>query len=237
MTTDVRSLVCKDSDEMARQAADWIAGLIAAHQGSTFRIALSGGVTIAKLYRELAQRPVAWSKMQVCWIDERFVPRDHADSNYRMARENLLSSVPVPAENVFPMPTSGDPESAALAYEVTLRSLYGAEMLDRARPLFDLVLLGMGPDGHICSLLPNAPVLDERLHWVAAVLTGRPEVRLTLTYPAVQSSAVTVFYTAGQDKAATVKAVRDGDYSLPAARLQPEGSLVWILDEAAAAAL
>jgi 6-phosphogluconolactonase len=232
-----RTVIFPDPQELARRAADWIACMIAAHDGLQFRFALSGGSTPRLLYGELSRRSIDWGKVAFFWIDERFVPPDDPDSNYRMARETLLSHIPARAENIHPIPTSREPDVAARAYENTLRQAYGADSLDPARPLFDLVLLGLGADGHICSLLPGSPVLEERRRWVAPVAQGRPEVRITLTYPCVQSSRVTAFLVTGEDKAPAVKAVRAGDQSLPGGRLRPEGELVWLLDREAASLL
>ena len=225
--------VFADAQSLAVHAADWIAGLIAAHNG-TFRIALSGGSTPRLLFGELSTRSIDWSKVQFYWIDERFVPPDHPDSNLRMARETLLTRIKVAPNQIHPMPTDGDPDAAAHRYEAELKKDYGAEALDLRRPLFDFVLLGLGGDGHICSLLPGSPVLEERKRWVAAVPTGRPEVRLTLTYPCVESSRMTAFLVAGADKAEAVARVRAGDSALPGGRLRPQGELVWLLDNAAA---
>lgn len=222
-----------DAQSLAVYAADWIAGLIAAKDGA-FRIALSGGSTPRLLFGELSTRKVDWGKVQFYWIDERFVPPDHPDSNLRMARETLLSRIDVPSDQIHPMPTDGDPEAAAQRYEALLKAQYGTDSLDPARPLFDFVLLGLGGDGHICSLFPGSPILEERKRWVAAVPTGRPEVRLTLTYPCVESSRMTAFLVAGADKADAVARVRAGDQSLPGGRLRPQGELVWLLDRAAA---
>ena len=233
----VRTVIFPDPQELARRAADWIAGVIAAHDGPRFRLALSGGSSPRLLYEELSRRDIDWGKVAFFWIDERFVPPDNPDSNFRMARETLLSQLPARAENIHPIPTDGEPDAAAWAYENTLRQAYGADSLDPARPLFDLVLLGLGADGHICSLLPGSPVLEERQRWVAPVAQGRPEVRITLTYPCVQSSRITAFLVTGKDKAPAVKAVRAGDESLPGGRLRPEGELVWLLDREAASLL
>jgi 6-phosphogluconolactonase len=232
-----RSVIFRDPQDLARRAADWIAGVIAAHDGPQFRLALSGGSSPRLLYEELSLRDIDWGKVAFFWIDERFVPPDNPDSNYRMARETLLSRIPARAQNIHPIPTDGEPDAAARAYENTLRQAYGADRLDPARPLFDLVLLGLGADGHICSLLPGSPVLEERQRWVAPVAQGRPEVRITLTYPCVQSSRITAFLVTGKDKAPAVKAVRAGDESLPGGRLRPEGELVWLLDREAASLL
>ncbi len=228
-----RTEIFADPQELALRAADWIAGLIAARAG-TFRFALTGGSTPRLLYGELSLRTIDWSKVEFWWIDERMVPHDHPDSNYRMARETLLSHIRVQPEQIHPMMTDRPPEDAARAYEDELKRAYGSDTLDPARPLFDFVLLGLGPDGHICSLLPGQPVLEERSRWVAPVPHGRPEVRLTLTYPAVQSSSMTAFLVTGREKADAVARTRKGDPSLPGGRLKPEGELVWLLDRDAA---
>jgi 6-phosphogluconolactonase len=225
-----------DPQDLALRAADWMAGVIAAAD-APFRMALSGGNSPRLLYGELSLRRIDWSKVQFYWIDERFVPPDHPDSNLRMARETLLAHIPIAPGQVHAMPTLSDPETAARAYEDDLKSAYGATDLDAARPLFDLTLIGLGSDGHICSLLPGSPVLEERTRWVAPVTQGRPEVRLTLTYPAVESSRLTVLLVTGQDKAEAVKRVRQGDQNLPGGRLRPQGETVWLLDRAAASLL
>ncbi len=228
-----RTDIFADPKELAVHAADWIAGLITAHEG-TFRLALSGGSTPRLLFRELAGRKIDWRQVVFYWIDERFVPPDHPDSNLRMARETLLAHIAVTPEQIHPFPTDGDPDAAARAYEAQLKADYGADTFDPARPLFDFVLLGLGGDGHICSLFPGSPVLEERSRWVAPVPTGRPEVRLTLTYPCVESSRMTAFLVAGPDKADAVQRVRAGDASLPGGRLKPQGDVVWLLDREAA---
>jgi 6-phosphogluconolactonase len=163
------------------------------------------------------------------------VPHNHPESNYRMAREAMLAKVPVPPENVFPIPTDGEPEDAARRYERTLQQAYGAPTLDPSRPLFDIVLLGMGPDGHTASLLPGDKLLDERKRWVVPVAHGRPEVRITLTYPAIESSRHVAFLVEGATKAAMLGAIRAGGSQLPAARVRPVGELIWFADRAAAA--
>jgi len=143
--------------------------------------------------------------------------------------------VPVPPENVFPIPTDGDPDDAARRYERTLQKVYGAPTLDPSRPLFDIVLLGMGPDGHTASLLPGDELLDERKRWVGAVAHGRPEVRITLTYPAIESSRHVAFLMEGTAKAAMLREIHAGGSQLPAARVRPLGELIWFADRAAAA--
>ena len=228
-----RTEIFADPQALAQRGADWIAGLITAHDGA-FRMALAGGNSPRLLYRELALRTVDWRKVQFYWIDERLVPPDDPDSNLRMARESLLAHIGLAPDQIHPMPTVGDAENAARAYETELQDAYGAAVLDPARPLFDFTLIGLGADGHICSLLPGSPVLEEQTRWVAPVTAGRPQARLTLTYPAVESSRLTVFLVTGSDKADAVKRVRHGDHTLPGGRLHPQGDVVWLLDRAAA---
>ena len=175
-----------------------------------------------------------WEKVELFWVDERTVPPDHAESNYRMTREAMLSKTPVPPANIHPVPADGTPDDAATRYERTLQAAYGATMLDPARPLFDITLLGLGPDGHTASLLPGEPVLEERKHWVAAVSHGRPEVRITMTYPVIDSSRQVAFLVTGKEKAPIFKTIRARNSQVPAARVRPVGQLIWFVDRAAA---
>src|SRR5262249_24218153 len=160
-----------------------------------------------------------WQLASWYWGDERFVPYDHRESNFRMTREAMLAKAPVPPENVHPIPTYGTAEDAARRYERTLQEAYGAATLDPRHPLFDLQLLGLGRDGHSASPLPGEPVLDERKRWMAAVAHGRPEVRITMTYPVIESSRRIAFLVAGKEKAAIFSAIRAGNSQVPAARV------------------
>jgi 6-phosphogluconolactonase len=153
-----------------------------------------------------------------------------------MTREAMLSKADVPPENIYPIPTDGTPEDAARRYERTLKEAYGTATLDPQRPLFDVTLLGLGPDGHTASLLPGEPVLNERKRWVVAVSHGRPEIRITLTYPVIESSGRVAFLVAGKEKAQIFDAIRAGDSQVPAARVRPVGELLWFVDQAAASA-
>ena len=229
--------VFDDGAALARGVAHWLAER-AIEADPPVRIALSGGSTPKALFEVLAgscyRDNFPWAKVEFYWGDERFVPHDHPDSNYRMAREAFLDAVPIPAERIHPIPTDGTPEDAARRYEAELKRAYGKAEFDPARPLFAVQLLGLGPDGHTASLLPGAEVLGERTRWVAPVAHGRPEARITLTYPALESSRSTAFLVTGAAKAAILKAVRDGGSDVPAARLRPWGELVWFADRAAA---
>jgi 6-phosphogluconolactonase len=145
--------------------------------------------------------------------------------------------VPIPPGNVHPVPTQGlTPQKSASAYEKTLHDYYGADVLDAVRPLFDVTLLGIGDDGHTASLLPDQPALEETQRWVVAVPSGRSEPRITLTYPALDSSRDAVFLAVGVQKRSVVQRAKAGDRALPAARIAPVGRLHWLIDRAAASA-
>ena len=224
------AIVEADSAAVAQHAADWLMEKIEGGSGP-FRLALSGGSTPRLLYRLLAGRTMPWERLELFWGDERFVPHDHPDSNYKMARDEWLKDAPSSAQ-IHPIPTDTTPQDCAARYEETLRGI-----ADRRGPgYFDVMLLGLGADGHTASLLPGQPVLDERAHWVAPVMKGRDEPRITLTYPALESSKAVAFLVTGAEKRDAVARVREGDAHLPAARLHPRGAIVWFLDEAAAGA-
>jgi 6-phosphogluconolactonase len=234
---DGRVEIREDPLALARHVAEWMTAAALASTGP-FRVALSGGSTPKLLYEVLASDELRtrfpWQRVLWYWGDERFVPHDHPDSNYRMAREAMLDAAPVPPANVFPVPVDGSPEQAAMLYERTLQEAYGAAGLKPARPLFDVNLLGLGPDGHTASLLPGEPVLEERERWVSAVPHGRPEVRITMTYPVLESCRHAAFIVTGDAKAAIVAAILAGRSQVPAARIKPVGELLWFLDRAAA---
>ena len=232
--------VFPDPLALARYAAEWMTAAALAASGS-FRVSLSGGSTPKTLYGLLASDEFKgrfpWPRVSWYWGDERFVPYDDPDSNFRMTREAMLDRAPIPPENIHPAPVDGTPESAAQRYEQTLQRAYGAAILDPARPLFDLTLLGLGADGHTASLLPGEPVLDERKRWVMAVSHGRPEIRLTMTYPVIESSRRVAFLVTGREKATMLRTIRAGGSQVPAARVHPVGDLFWFVDRAAAEAL
>ncbi len=233
--------ILADPDALAQCVADWLLRISSSVDG-VFSIALSGGSTPRRLYRLLAQSPYReafpWARTHLFWGDERYVPHDDPLSNYRMVNEALLSQVPIPRTNIHPVPVAGrGPDEAASAYQGDLEAFYGAIAFDPAKPLFDVVLLGLGGDGHTASLFPGTAVLQERKRWVAAVVGAKSEARITLTYPALESSLHAAFLLEGSDKTALFQRVRGGDDSLPATRLRPQGELRWFLDRAAAGAV
>lgn len=225
-------IVVKDADALAARAAAMVADAII-DCDTPFRLVLSGGTTPISAYRRLAQmKGLSWDCVELFLSDERFVPPDHHDSNYRMVRETLLAGSTVQPRKLFAVPTDDTPESAAARYDGMLRRQYGAGELQADVPLFHLTLLGLGDDGHTASLLPGQPVLDERKAWVAAVPEGRDEPRITLTYPALEASAVILFLVSGAGKRAALARARAGE--LPAGALKPKGRVIWLVDEAAA---
>jgi 6-phosphogluconolactonase len=234
--TSARVDVAKDPEALARRVAQWITDL-AAHSPGRVAIGLSGGSTPRRLYQLLAEPPfcdaLPWDRVHWFWGDERFVPREHPESNYGMVRQAMLARAPAPAANIHGIPTTGAPDEAARSYERELKSYYGAEALDPARPLFDVQLLGLGPDGHTASLIPGTSALHEQQRWVVPVVGARPETRITLTYPPLDSSRYTAFLVAGADKREILAQALSGDQTLPAARINPVGELIWFIDEAA----
>jgi 6-phosphogluconolactonase len=228
----------ENAETLARNAAEWLCDLAQASNG-TFAICLSGGSTPRHLYEFLATQEIAsrfpWSRVHWFWGDERFVPHNHPDSNYKMARDAFLSRVAAPDNNIHAVPTEGmSPEQAASTYESTLKRFYGADTLAPERPLFDVTLLGIGANGHTASLFPGQPALQETRRWVVAVIGAQSEPRITLTYPALDSSRDAAFVVAGAEKRDVVARVRDGDRTLPAASVRPVGRLHWFTDRAAA---
>lgn len=243
--------VLPTSDALMHAAAElWVAAAASAIGASgRFAVALSGGATPQRLYRLLATHPYAsgvdWSRVHAFWGDERGVPPDDPASNYRMAHEALLAAVPIPAENVHRIRGEDEPAAAAAAYERDLRETFATpDGPPRLSPgsRFDLVLLGLGEDGHTASLFPGAAALREPARWVRAVHPAAvPTARVTLTPAVINAAAEVVFLVSGGAKAATLRRVREGPYqldALPAQIIAPRaGRLRWLVDADAAADL
>lgn len=204
---------------------------------AAFSLVLSGGSTPRALYELLTETDeIDWLKVHIFWGDERCVPPDHADSNYRMAREALLDHVPLPHANIHRIRAEQDPEQAAESYEDELRHYLGPD------GRFDLVLLGMGDDGHTASLFPETAALDETERLVLANNVPQLETwRITLTAPLINRARNVAFLVAGENKAAPLREVLHGPrqpHRYPAQMIAPEnGRLVWFVDQAAAANL
>lgn len=236
-----------DLDDMARGAADEITKsaeeAIAAR--GRFTIALSGGSTPKPAYRRLAQEPrIDWGGVHVFWGDERHVPPDHPDSNFGMAHDELLSKVPIPSDNIHRMRTEKpDAERVAEEYAWTLRSAFDLGDLGGGEwPRFDLVLMGLGADGHTASLFPGSDAVRERSRLVVAPWVSTLGVyRITLTAPVFNHAALALFLVSGEEKGEALKAVLEGDFQpdrVPAQVVRPEdGRLLWLVDRAAARCL
>jgi 6-phosphogluconolactonase len=241
-------LVVDDAAAVARGGAERFTSLArdAITARGRFAVALSGGSTPKALFQLLAREPfrsaVTWDRVELFWGDERCVPPDHADSNYRMTRESLLDAVPIPAARIHRIEAEQDDHAAvAAAYEAEIVKILGGTA-GGTPPAFDLVFLGMGPDGHTASLFPGTTALGERRRWVVANHVPKFKAdRITLTYPILNRAARVVFLAAGADKAAVLHEVLEGPPALerlPSQGIRPEvGDLVWLVDRAAAAQL
>ncbi|NHN92196.1 6-phosphogluconolactonase [Acetobacter sicerae] len=233
-----REVVLETPDAVAQYVADFLMEKACAAQG-VFRIALSGGSTPRKLYALMAKAGYAgrfpWDRTEFFYGDDRFVPADSPDSNRGMVQSILFAHVPVPPENIHPMPDRGEPDDAARSYEADLQRAYGADTLVAGKPLFDVVLLGLGENGHTASLFPRQPVLKEKTRWVAfCVPDDAPHTRLTLTYPVIASSRHVLFLVTGPSKADVLSRVRAGDPAEPASHIRSDGEIMWIIDRGAA---
>lgn len=219
-------------DALAMAAADAFAAATAT--APRFSVALAGGSTPKRMYALLADAPVNWSRVHVYWGDERCVPPTDSASNYRMTREALLDHVPIPSDNVHRMRGEIDPATAAAEYEQRLRSTLDVR--------FDLVLLGLGSDGHTASLFPHAATLQESDRWVVADYAAVVSMwRITLTPVAINTAARVWFLVAGEEKADVLRRIVHGPrlpHELPAQLIAPPaGELRWLVDAAAASRL
>jgi 6-phosphogluconolactonase len=252
--TDIK--IYQDRESLARAAAEHIieSGTTAIQNQDRFSLALAGGSTPKAAYELLASDEYAqrldWKRVHIFWGDERCVPPEHPDSNYRMARQSLLDHVPIPAKNIYRMRAEEEPIKAALEYEGTLRAFFSMQPDHSNDPdvgsvgqkSYDLVLLGMGDDGHTASLFPSSDALNESVCWVTAVEHTNPPpplvTRLTLTLPAINAAAQVIFLVAGASKSQSLKYVLSppdqSSPALPAQLIHPlNGQLLWLVDEAA----
>jgi 6-phosphogluconolactonase len=236
--------VWHDLDDLSARAAELF--IATAYESITgngdFTVALSGGSTPRALYARLASEAheeyAAWARTHVFWSDERCVPPTDEQSNYRMARETLLDHVPLPPQQIHRMRGEDEPVSAAALYTSQL----GQHLASRAGR-FNLILLGLGDDGHTASLFPHSSALDDMEHLVAAPFVEKLRVhRLTLTFRVINDAAHTIFLVSGEAKAAALHAVLEGDadpHAWPARMVRPAhgGKLTWLIDQDAATQL
>jgi len=232
-------VVAADAAAFAEMAARRLVDRVT--QKDRAAVCLTGGSSPQDLYRLLGEEPwraeVPWDRVHWFMGDDRFVPEHDPLSNMGMARRLFLDKVPAPPGRVHAIQTvANDPDGAANLYQDTLREFYGAERLDPARPLFDLVLMGVGTDGHTASLFPGSCAQEEKERWVVGVAQAGMEPlvpRVTLTFPALASTQEMLFIVDGSGKRDILHRVFSGE-DLPAPRAYSDGALVWLLDRAAA---
>ncbi len=236
--------VLNDSVDLFKAAQSEFALLArdAVHRKGSFCVALSGGSTPKALYTLLASKEapmIPWEQTFVFFGDERFVPPNDPESNFRMANEAMLSKVPIPKQNIFRVITEeGDAETAARRYEETIREYFALPAGEL--PRFDLILLGLGPDGHTASLFPDSTALEEKSRLVVANWVEKFKTfRITFTYPVIDHAACVTFLVSGRDKAEILREVFENEGAhLPSQRVRPEnGKLLWLIDRAAASSL
>ncbi len=237
-------VLCDSANELGRQAAGFFADAAeaAVRRAGTFFVALSGGSTPELMYLELTgseyRNQVPWDQGEYFWSDERCVPPEHPDSNYGLAERALLLKVPIPPDRIHRMRGELEPERAAAEYERELRRVFRVPA--PAVPHFNLLLLGLGEDGHTASLFPGSPALDETARLAAANYVKKLNAhRLTLTLPVINAALNVVFLVSGEKKAPALRqAMHGGGAPVPAERVHPNnGKLIWFVDEAAAAQL
>lgn len=244
MAEKIKKIITSDSKQLSAKGLEIFcktARKTVAHQGR-FVVAISGGSTPRAMHRLLAQEPhltnIPWQKSHIFWVDERMVDFSHPDSNFGTAKKDFLDKIPIPLDQVHPMPAMARPEEGAALYQAELENFFRS--LGVNDPVFDLILLGIGKDGHIASLFPGQPSIKESDKWVLSVKGGQPDVfRLTLTYVVLNSSKHILFLVSGIEKATIVKTLfEDSQARLPAMGIRPlNGKMTWLLDQEAASLL
>jgi 6-phosphogluconolactonase len=232
-------VIVEDAQALAEAAAGRLIERVI--QNDRAAVCLTGGSSPQGLYRLLAEQPwrsqVPWDRVHWFIGDDRFVPESDPLSNMGAARRLFLDRVGAPRQNIHPIATDANyPEGAARLYEDDLKAFYGADRLDPARPMFDIMLMGLGGDGHTASLFPNSPALDETKRWVLGIAKAGMEPyvpRVTLTLPALASTREMLFLIDSADKRAILSRVLAGE-DLPAHRVHADGELVWLVVRAAA---
>jgi 6-phosphogluconolactonase len=244
MQTDRTVIVVENPDELAVRGADLFrqAARDSVRRNGRFHVAVSGGTTPRGMHRLLSRPPyladVPWSGVHLFWVDERLVPADDPASNYGAARQDLLEKVPLPPAQIHPMTADAPPETAAQNYSQLLAA--SLRTGPGELPALDLIVLGLGTDGHTASIFPGDAAAVHTDRRVVAVKGGRPDVwRLTLSLPVLNRARRSVFLVSGRDKAEVIRRIfTDPHAEDPAAMIRPvAGSLCWLLDRAAAALL
>ncbi|HEV8131464.1 MAG TPA: 6-phosphogluconolactonase [Acidobacteriota bacterium] len=237
-------VICENAQEIAQRAAERFARLAhkAISRSGCFAVALSGGNTPRAVNANLAdhyREALDWPRIFLFWGDERPVPPDHKESNFRMARESLIDHVAIPDSNIFRILSELPPAEAARRYETELRRFFRTDK--EKFPSFDLIFLGMGDDGHTASLFPGTPALAEQTRWVVSNPVEKLNTeRITLTAPVINHAREVIVLVSGAAKAPALKQVLKGELQpkvYPSQLIRPRGRLVWLVDEAAASQL
>lgn len=237
-------IIKKDADQLARVGAETClaAAMDAVQKKRRFTLVLSGGSTPRRMHRLLAEKPfksdIPWDKTHLFWVDERCLEKTDPENNFGQAHKDFLSRVPLPPDQIHPMPSTLSPEHGARIYQKTITDFFAVKK--GQFPVFDLMFLGLGADGHTASLFPGQTDVYEKRRLIIPVKGGLPDVnRLTMTLSLINRAKQKVFLVTGTDKAKTVKSVvQDRLQDLPARRVQAEkGKLIWLLDQNAAALL
>ena len=236
-------IIKKNANELAIVGAEWFLGAAqtSASKRGRFSVAVSGGSTPRVMHRNLAQEPffsqMPWNETHIFYVDERCVPVDDPASNFGDLKKDLLERAPQPIEHIHPMPGETTPADGANAYERELKAYFQQEA---GFPVFDLIFLGIGKDGHTASLFTGQEALEEKEKWIVSVKGGNPDVyRLTMTLPVINHARHVVFLVSGEGKAEVLKSLfEESTMPLPAQRIKPvKGQLTWLLDRAAASRL
>ena len=245
MNENQGKIIIRDTpSQAAAAAADLFAGTAreCVSDKGFFTVAVSGGSTPRPMHRMLAEEPyrweVPWNKTHIFWVDERRVPENDPQSNYGAAKEDILDRVDVPQEQIYPMFDGDSPGEWALKYQKKIIDFF--QLKERQYPIFDLIFLGLGPDGHTASLFPGQEALSENDRIIITVRGGNPCIhRITMTFSVLNQAAHVVFLASGNGKAAVVNNILRGrKVGLPASKIQPKnGTLTWILDKEAASLL
>ena len=216
-----------ESSDFVGDAVSIISSALCVDADGARRMSLCGGSTPAPVYEALADSPLDWDNIEITFGDERCVPPDHEDSNFRMASDSLLDKVALNESNVLRMKGELDPDDAAREYEDSLRERSGREIYTH-----DLILLGMGEDGHTASLFPGTAALNDDERWVVANhVPQKNQTRITLTFPIINAARKVLFLVRGEEKRAVVDRVLAGQSDFPASLVDPEnGSVTWLLD-------
>jgi len=241
MTKKPQKIIYSQKENLTEETAKYLANLISKSllQKARCSFVLAGGSTPRGVYEKLASEPyrnkIDWGKVHLFWGDERCVPPDHPDSNYRMAKEALIDHIDIPQENVHRIPAEKEPAEAAREYEETIKRFFGGAS---HLPVFDIILLGIGEDGHTASLFPGTEALEDKKRWVTDVyVKGLDTHRITLTLPVINNGKNVIFLVAGSFKAKIMKQIYyRTDTTYPAARVNPaNGTLIYFIDKAAGA--